>query len=93
LASLASSSLFILLIFNIKTPGISLSSSADSLDCVFVTPAECDARLSQLANVTFSSPHAKQFVINRSIAMSLPMCVSNVGVIVVVGPCSRDHLA
>jgi len=83
--------LFILLIFNIKTPGISLSSSANFLDCASATPAECDARLSQLANVTFSSPHAKQFAINRNIAMSLPMCFGNANGIVTVGPCSSDH--
>jgi len=41
-----------------------------------MTPAECDTRLAQLANVTFSSPYAKQFAINRDIAMSLPMCIS-----------------
>jgi len=84
--------LFILLIFNIKTPGISLLSSADSLDCVFMTPAECDARLIQLANITFSPPHTKQLAIHRNFAMSLPMCIGNVGVIVIVGPYSRDHL-
>jgi len=25
-------------------------------------------------------------------AMSLPMCIGNAGVIVIVGPCSSDHL-
>ena len=38
-----------------------------------MTAAECDTRLSQLANITFSLPHTKQFAVNRSIAMSLPM--------------------
>jgi hypothetical protein len=57
-----------------------------------MTPAECDTRLIQLANITFSSPHTKQFAINRNIAMSLPMCTGNAGVIVIVGPYSRDHL-
>jgi len=84
--------LFILLIFNIKTPGISLLSSADSLDCVFVTPAECDTRLILLVNITFSPPHKKQLAIHRNLAMSLPMCIGNAGVIVIVGPYSRDHL-
>jgi len=84
--------LFILLIFNIKTPGVSLLSSADSLDCVFMTPAECDTMLIELANVTFSPPHTKQFAIHRNFAMSLPMCIGNAGVIVIVGPYSRDHL-
>jgi len=84
--------LFTLLIFDVKTPGISVSSSADPLDCAFMTPAECNARLSQLANITFSSPHAKQFAIHHNFAMSLPMSIGNVGVIVIVGPYSRDHL-
>jgi len=48
--------------------------------------------LAQLANVTFSLRHTKQFAINRNIAMSLPMHVSNAGVIVIVGPYSSDHL-
>jgi len=78
--------LFILLIFNIKTPGVSLLSSANSLDCVFMTPAECDTRLIQLANVTFLPPHTKQLAIHRNFAMSLLMCIGNVGVIVIVGP-------
>jgi len=84
--------LFILLIFNVKTPGISLSSSAESLDCVFTTPAECDTRLFLLADVTFSPPHAKQLAIHRNFAMSLLMHIGNAGVIVIVGPHSRDHL-
>jgi len=84
--------LFILLIFVVKTPGVSLLSSADSLDCAFMTPAECNARSIQLANVTFSPPHTTQLAIHHNFAMSLLMCIVNVGVIVIVGPCSRDHL-
>jgi len=83
--------LFILLIFNIKTPGISLLSSADTLDCVFATLAECDTRLSQLANITFSSPYTKQFAINRNVAMSLPMYIGNANGVVTVRPYSSDH--
>jgi len=58
--------------------------------CV-VTPAECNARSFQLANVTFSSPHAKQLAINRNIAMSLPMHIGNDDGVVAVRPCSSDH--
>jgi len=57
-----------------------------------MTLAECDTRLAQLANATFLSPHTKQVTINRNVAMSLPMYLSNAGVIVVVGPYSSDHL-
>jgi len=57
-----------------------------------MTPAECDTRLIQLANITFLPPHTKQFAIHRNIAMSLPMYIGNAGVIVIVGPYSRDHL-
>jgi len=56
-----------------------------------MTLAECDARSAQLTNVAFSSLHGKQVTIDRNIAMSLPMCIGNAGVTVVIGPCSSDH--
>jgi len=58
----------------------------------FITPAECNTRLVQLANITFSSPYTKQFAINRDIAMSLPMYIGNVDGINIVRPYSSDHL-
>jgi len=57
-----------------------------------MTLAECDTRLAQLANVTFSLPHTKQVAINRNIAMSLLMYLNNAGVIVIIGLYSSDHL-
>jgi len=53
--------------------------------------SECDARSSQLANITFLSPCVKQSSINRSIAMSLPMHAGNADGIVAIRPHSSDH--
>jgi len=39
----------------------------------FILVAECDPRLSQLTNITFSLPHKKHVAINCCVAMSLPM--------------------
>jgi len=83
--------LFILFVFNVKTPGVSLLSSADSLDWVFIAPAECDARLIQLANITFSLPYVAQFAINCNVAMSSSIFIDNADGIVTVRPHASDH--
>jgi len=51
-----------------------------------MTTAECDTRLSQLANVTFLLPHAKQVAINRGIAMSLLMHSAMLASLLSLGP-------
>jgi len=55
-----------------------------------MTSAECNTRSVELANVTFSSPHAKQIAIDGNIAMSLPMHLGNAGIIVNVGTWAHD---
>jgi len=48
--------------------------------------AECDTRLSQLAIITITSPYTEQVTIPCHVMMSLPMYLSNDGVIVIVWP-------
>jgi len=51
-----------------------------------MTLAECNRRLSQLANITFSLPHTKQVAINLNIAMSLLMYLAMLASLLLLGP-------
>jgi len=51
-----------------------------------MTSAECDARLAQLANITFFSPHAKKVTIDCNIVMSLWMCPAMLASLLLLGP-------
>jgi len=83
--SLASMSLFILFIYFTKTSGISLQFSANLLDYTFMLPAECDMRLSQLTNITFSLPHLTccHYLLHCDVIADV---LSNAGVIVIICP-------
>jgi len=57
-----------------------------SFGLCLITAAECDTRLSQVANVTFLLPHTKHVTINCGTAMSLLMCSAMLASLLSFGP-------